>query len=382
MFLVNVAGTDPCFRLDLPLVPEAYRVWMPHMGWNAGRMGNGLADYVFPWFLFIVGVAIPFSMRSGRGRGRSRGAWILMAFKRAALIYLLGTLLWMASIGYRPADPGAKWHGPIDWRVLLHWDILPLIGAGYFAGVLAFLCPLWARLAFVAGVLVFKWVALTWFVPEGVPGYREMLEAGRSLDHQIKRSLGWFGVLLTQGLAASSIVVIGTLVGSVIADSTTPEARRARTLALVGAGLSAAALAWWLLGDLPFSKDYFTPTYILITTGTGTLLLLAMWHAIDRLGLTTLTPLRVLGANALFLYILAELVWKTALVRWQVALPASMQPADASQPASSIAITAIRAHLGALTTPCVGAYLTVAGYILVYWLIARAMHARGWFVKV
>lgn len=373
MFLVNVGGSDPCFRLDHAWVPEGYRSWMPHMGWNDGRMGNGLADYVFPWFLFIVGAAIPFSLRSGRGRGRPAWAVALLALRRAVVIYLLGTLLWMASIGPRPDDPAATWHGPIDWRVLLHWDILPLIGFGYLVGVLLFLAPAWARWAFVAGVLAFKFVTLKTGVPPELDGWRAALAARRSTHHAINASLGWWGVMITQGMASAAIVVIGGLAGSVLADERLDDRRRARLLGLGGGAAVLAALLWWQLGDLPFSKDYFTPTYILVTTGAATLALLALWLVVDRRRLTTLTFFRVYGTNALFVYVLAELVWKTALLRWQVRTPGG---------GSSIAIAAIKAHLGAATTPCLGSYLTVALYIGAYWLAAYALHRKGWFVKV
>lgn len=37
-----------------------YYWWMDHAVWN----GIGVADFVFPWFLFIMGVCIPMSVRS------------------------------------------------------------------------------------------------------------------------------------------------------------------------------------------------------------------------------------------------------------------------------------------------------------------------------
>jgi len=380
MFLVNVGGTDAAFTLG-NWAPEQYRRWMPHMGWSGGRMGNGLADYVFPWFLFIVGVAIPFSMASGRGRDKPALLRVAQAFRRGVVIYLLGTLLWMASIGYAPAagDSNAKWNGPITMSVLLHWDILPLIGFGYVLATVLALTPRWAQLAFVALVLVGKWALLKIGLPEGTTDFRHAIDAKQTLQQTLGTRLGlpgWWSTLITQGLAFGSLVVLGSLAGTVLRDESLGSQRRARALLVWGGSLSIAALGWWLIGDLPFSKDLVSPTYILITAGTAGLLLAGMYWLVDIRSWTSLTFLRVLGVNALFAYLLAELVWKMALVRWRVALPPGFGEPDA------VAITAWKAWLQHFTTPMLGTYLTVALYIAAIWLVCRAMYTRRWFVKV
>ena len=48
-----------------------------------GEKGASLCDMVFPWFLFAVGCAIPFSMGGGRGAGKSAFEKVWEAFKRA-----------------------------------------------------------------------------------------------------------------------------------------------------------------------------------------------------------------------------------------------------------------------------------------------------------
>lgn len=378
MFLVNVGGTDAAFTLG-DWAPEQYRRWMPHMGFNGGRMGNGLADYVFPWFLFIVGVAIPFSMASGRGRDKPPLLRVAQAFRRGVVIYLLGTLLWMASIGYAPTQTDAKWNGPITMSVFLHWDILPLIGFGYFLAAVLALTPRWSQLAFVAAVLIGKWALLKLGLPEGTADFRAALEAKQTLQQTLGSRLGlpgWWSTLITQGLAFGSLVVIGSLVGTVLRDAALAPAVRARWLLIAGGAMSAAAVLWWLVGDFPFSKDYVSSTYILITAGTATLLLAAAYWLVDIKAWTSLTFLRVLGVNALFAYLLAELVWKMALVRWQVALPPGFGGGH------SMAITAWKAWLQHLTSASLGTYLTVSLYILGIWLVCRAMYVRNWYVKV
>ena len=402
MFLVNVAGTDPAF-------PK----WFPHRGWNSGHMGNGLADFVFPWFLFIVGVAIPLSMTSGRGRDLPAWRKLLAALRRGATIYLLGTLIWCAFIAYKPTEPGAAWAGPIDWKVLLHWDILPLCGFGYFLAAVLYLVPgrvasVAVRVAMVLAVLTFKWWALKGSTPPEYASWIECLEKKASLQDSIKSQLGWWGVLLTQGMAASAVVVLGSLAGDVLvsgrkasvesprafaaefeapasgpaASSPLSETLRRPCLALViaGAVVCALGLAWHFAGFLS-SKDYFTSSYVLITAGSACAVLGAMVYIVDCVNLTTFTFLRVFGSNALAVYVAAEFLWKTVMTRWEVVLPT-----PAFEPGSSAwLITAWKAWIinGPLPHgPKLGPWVHVATYTLAYWCLCLWMYRRNLFLRV
>lgn len=366
MFLVNVAGTDPAF-------PS----WFPHRGWNGGEMGNGLADYVFPWFLFIVGVAIPFSMHSGRGRALGVFGRISAAARRGVVIYLLGTLLWCATIGYRPADAAARWHGPITWRVVLHWDILPLIGLGYFLGVvLAQLMRgpfnIAIRIGFVVLVLLAKFAILR-LIP--YPGETQVVwEQTRSLQSWINGRLGWAGVALTQGMPATACVVLGSLAGDWLRREG-PARSRAAWLAAVGTAAYLVALTTHRTGLMPASKDFFTGSYVLGTCGAAALTLALLFWIVDIRRISSLMPLRVYGMNALAAYIGAELVWKTAMMQWQVANPASIG-------GSSVMVTAVRAHLQDWLGRSAGSWTLVLGYILLYWIACWLLYRKRVFIKV
>lgn len=371
MFLVNVAGDDPAF-------PE----WFEHKGWNGGKMGNGLADYVFPWFLFIVGVAIPFSMNSGRGRGMPAWRKLLGAFRRGATIYLLGIVIWCAAIGYAPTTSAGegRWWGPITSRALLHWDILPLIGFGYFFGVAIYLLPGRAsaigRGGFVLAVLGFKWWALqgSSVLSAQTPTWIAALEQGKSLDHAIKRELGWWGVLLTQGMAASACVVLGSFAGDALRSASLTPARRVRALILDGATVCALGVAWHFAG-FASSKDYFSSPYILTTAGSAAMVLALVYWIVDVRTWTTLTPLRVFGMNAVAVYFTAEFLWKTVMTRWQVANPPTIG-------GSSILLASVKAWLQAGLGASLGSWALVTGYIVLFWLLAHALYRKNLFIRV
>lgn len=369
MFLVNVAGADKAF-------PE----WFEHRGYNDGKHGNGLADFVFPWFLFIVGCAIPFSMSSGRGAGRTSMQKVFTALRRGATIYLLGTLVWCAYCAFKPDSPG-RFHQPINYKIFLHWDILPLIGFGYATAAILWLLPRKVSLAFVAASLLFKWLSLTQLAHPDLG--KVVWTDSQSMDQWIKRSWGWFGVLLTQGLPAASLVVLGSFAGEMLRrgtwglsrpenDEPVPPLIRGATLFTFGFVVSILSygLHRW---NMPYSKDFLTSSYVLLMAGTGSMVLAMLQWLVDVRQATTLLWLRIYGANAIFIYLLAELMWKMIFVRWYAVVPDGP---------STWLITAWKAWMQWPLGATLGSWAHVASYILVYWLVAAWLYRRKIFIKV
>ena len=72
--------------------PGSWRyVYAPlqHADWH----GWTPTDLVFPFFLFVVGTAIPFALGPRAERGEPRDGLALRAVRRAAVIFALGLLL-------------------------------------------------------------------------------------------------------------------------------------------------------------------------------------------------------------------------------------------------------------------------------------------------
>lgn len=453
------------FFVNLSASAVAFPWWFGHGEAGGGPPQQALADFVFPWFLFIVGCAIPFSMASGRGRGLGTGAKLAAALRRALVIYALGVIIAMARTAKGPTGT------PITWANLLMWDIFPLIALGYLLATALHLTRWWLEAAFVVAVLLLKWWLLSAPAPAGgtmpaAPGGASAAQPfAQSLDAYIKsgwllRDSGgmadltrlpkWLGELLTQGLPATACVVCGSLVGRVLRLQAWPPARRAAALIVGGAVASALALLWAApgLGNLPFSKNWFTPTFVLISVGTGAALLglmylvldvwrparwqwlllcaatllaaaasvtwsraiggatnlheaaawwclgvpallLAGWAGLDwvRGAAARAIPARaaffvVLGSNALFVYVVGELLWTMVWMHWRVMAPGDWGP--------QMAFPALQAHWAAIVEPLAGAqfsralgpWLASFTYIGIYWLLCLWLYRRRWFVKV
>ena len=395
MFLVNLSGSRDAF-------PE----WFGHAGWNNGQHGQWLADFVFPWFLFIVGVAIPFSMSSGRGAARSTTEKITAAFKRALILYFLGVVLFMARtsmdslnwVGTGPEAIGINGFAPklgraITWATLLHWDILPLIALGYLLATLLWFTPLWLQIAVVLGVLTSKAAFMPALTDQAGLQRAAWIASRTDLEDQTK-ALGWIGTGIAQGLPAMCCTVFGMWAGqwlqrlrathspntvSVDGRDSTPQSptKSYRCLLMGAAGLSLVAASFLLHSVLGhrFSKDFFTSSYVLLSSGSAMALLAFMYWFIDcrgwRGGLAWW--LAIMGSNALFIYMVGEMLWTMVWMRWRVLGP------DGS---GQVMFTALQAHLAALTSPAIGPWLATALYIGIYWVASWQMHRKGIIVKV
>ncbi|MEM9661639.1 MAG: hypothetical protein AAF937_04950, partial [Planctomycetota bacterium] len=269
---------------------------MFHVGWNRGEQGATFTDLVFPWFIFIAGVAIPFSMGGGRGRALSRPQRLLVAGRRAVVIYTLGLLLDAATSGQ---------------LVFLKWNILQMIAGAYLIGTCLSLLPFAAQAVFVGCTLAAKWYVLSvmphpdygssvWhFAVDGgvvpdryaegsVPVNGEQVfksrllasEASLPLSDAINFSplLNWLCNLFNL-LPAAAVCVLGMWAGRFIRSD---RERRPRTgWVLVIAGCTAWLASWaWNLHH-PWSKDFFTASYALLAAGTAAGLLGTLFLLLD-----------------------------------------------------------------------------------------------------
>ncbi|MEQ8769740.1 MAG: DUF5009 domain-containing protein [Phycisphaerales bacterium] len=351
MLLVNATWGEDQWGTG---VVRSLAMQLAHVPWNDPTQGATFTDLVFPWFLFIMGAAVPLSMRSGRGRGIPPARRILVAARRAVVIYLFGVLLTHAT----------SWlDRPASWTDLLSWNILQLIGAAYFVSVLVGMLPRKAWWAFVIGVLIAKWALMLgipadWArgvlengpvplaprgdgAPTGFGTFTHFDDVKRLLNREhlsgaetpwARYLVGWLG-MAQQWLPAAAIAMAGALAVDTLTDHARAARARAARVAALGAGaiviafiLSAGydASGGGLLGPLtvPMSKWFFSPAYCLMASGTAALLLAASFWVIDVRGLSWVArPWRTFGVNALALYIGAEMSYKLAFSRWKLELP-------------------------------------------------------------
>ena len=115
------------------------------------------------------------------------------------------------------------------------------------------------------------------------------------------------GLLST--VPAIATALLGVVCGLALKASPTPE-RRAAVLAIGGAALVIAGQLWHF--TFPINKNLWTSSYVLFTAGLASLLLAALYWAIDLKGWQGWTkPFVILGSNAITLFVASGLLVKT-----------------------------------------------------------------------
>jgi predicted acyltransferase len=315
MLLVNVPG-------------DARAVYAPlrHSAWN----GCTVADLVFPFFLFVVGITTHLSLRSRAARGDSDRVLRRQILRRGALLFAVGLLLnWFPFYQYGAiaGHPSPTFLDHVAARLLelRFLGVLQRIGLVYVAAALLTVrAPTRRVVAIVVTLLVGYWLALTLLPVPGqdVTGARLLNEPARTLaawvDHVTldwsRWGLGnhiWSGSavydpegLLTT-LPAIATTIIGVLAGRSLGDRGTLGAKMT-TLFLAGVLLFVAGLAWSAI--FPINKNLWTSSYVLFTAGAACTSLAALAWLVDAKGYTRWTkPLVVLGVNPITAYVGAEL---------------------------------------------------------------------------
>ena len=271
----------------------------PWHGWTP-------TDLIFPFFLFILGAAIPFSLGRRVESGAARGRLFLRVLRRSAVLVALGLLL--------AAYPF------FDLSALRLPGVLQRIGAVYLVAGAAFLFLSKRGLLWLTGACLVGFHAVLAFVPPpgGVAGD---LEPGTNLAAYLDRLLlggnlyqgSWDpeGVLSTIPAIASAL--IGIFAGQWI-HSRRPAAEQTTGLFAAGFLLLGAGWAWsfWL----PINKNLWTSSYAVFTAGIALSGLALSMLLLDRRPESPRwsRPFESLGKNAILIFVASGLVAKTLLL--------------------------------------------------------------------
>lgn len=295
--------------------PDAF--WfLQHAAWN----GFTPTDLVFPTFLFLVGVAIPYSTDGRLARGDGRGTLLRHIVSRSAILFLFGIVV----------NNFPLFH--LD--TLRVYGVLQRIALCYLVLATAYVCGMRWRgaVALAAGALVGYWLLMR-FVP--VPGYGlpardvPLLDPVRNLaawidrqifsaPHLFERTRDPEGLLST--LPALATTAFGVLTGLWLRG---PAPLHAKINRIVLVGVACVVLgALWNLG-FPINKRLWTSSFVLFAGGWSLLLLAAMLWLTDARGPAIDAGKRplwqrlllVFGTNTIFAYMLSELL---AALLWAI----------------------------------------------------------------
>jgi len=351
MILVNNAGDERA----------AY--WpLRHAQWN----GWTPTDLIFPFFLFIVGVAMAFSFPARLARGVRRRELLGHVLWRGAALFAIGLFL-----------NGFPNHYQLDqWRV---YGVLQRIAICYVLVAVLELGTGWrAQLAVAAAALAGYWLLMR-FVP--VPGFGipvhdvPLLDPDRNLAAWLDRKLlaGHLyevtrdpeGVLST--IPAVATCLLGLVTGKWLRSPRSPESK---VLGLVFSGLSLAILGKVADVWFPINKKLWTSSYVLFTAGLALICLAILYWVVDvrgRRGPWT-KPVLVFGKNAIAAYVFAEVV-AHLVDRLHVGRLTAQEWIHAK-------------FFRPLASPANASLLYALAFVLVCWCVMALLYRRRIFFKV
>ncbi|MDQ1830959.1 acyltransferase family protein [Massilia scottii] len=280
---------------------------LAHAQWH----GWTFTDWIFPFFLFIGGVSMAFSLGRLAAAGADKPTLLRKLAVRAGIIFLLGLALNLI--------PGFDLSTVRIPGVLQRIAICTLLAAPivlYFS---------WRQqVLWIAGLLALYSVLMLW-VP--VPGIGAgVLEPGQDVGAYIDRLLldghlwaqskTWDPEGLLSTIPALCSQLLGVLAGRWLLSS---HSRTEQTVWMLLAGL---ALLWsGAMLDvvlMPINKSLWTPSFCLFMTGWALIVFSSFYWLLDanpHIALRSAaarwsTPLNIYGMNALFIFAFSALVSK------------------------------------------------------------------------
>lgn len=280
---------------------------LQHADWN----GWTPTDLIFPFFLFIVGVAITLSIGARARRGDGRRQLLVKIVRRTLIIFALGILL-----------NGFPY---FDWSTLRIPGVLQRIAACYLFACIVVLTMDVRGQAVTTVVLLAGYWAMMKLVP--LPGHRAgLLRPGHNLAayldnavfhrHLLHHRWDPEGILSTA--SASATTLAGVLTGHWMRVNRTPLARLS--------GLFIAGTLCLVLGLImdiwfPINKNLWTSSYVVFTAGMALNFLgLCYWLVDIRQYRRWATPFVIYGTNAILAYMLSTLMAKV-MILWRVTQP-------------------------------------------------------------
>lgn len=294
---------------------------LEHVDW----VGCSAWDLIQPSFMFIVGVAMPFSFAARQSRGDSRAAITAHAFVRGAILVALG--IFLRSNGREMTN-------------FTFEDVATQIGLG-FPIVFLLLGVGWRKqMIAVAAILIGYWLLFALWpipatVPPGIPDDWNKLPGFAAHWNKHLNPAGYFdqwflnlfprpepfvfnggGYQTLNFVPSMATMLFGVMTGEFLRI---PGATWKKVLVLAGLGLVCLAFGMAVDGHLwpsngpdwsvaPVVKRIWTPSWAVFSTGWTLLTLSLFLLVIDVIGFRGWElPLTIVGLNSVAMYVMSWL---------------------------------------------------------------------------
>ncbi len=345
---------------------------LDHAEWH----GCTPTDLVFPFFLFIVGCAMSFSLSKyteTTTKIETNIYWRIVW--RAAILFVLGLLLNTSSIALDVLLNGAPIANFGKIRIM---GVLQRIGLAYAISAIAILnlSPRNQKLLAVA-VLLGYWGALFVFAVGGYTEYALTPEGyvGGYIDRLILGSQHLYkgGPFDPEGLLSTLPASVTVLIGYFTGEWLRVQPIKTRTsLNLVISGLCCLVIGHLWGFSFPINKQLWTSSYVVFTAGWALLLLAACYETIEVRSWKWGRPFEIMGLNAIFLFVASGIVARI-LLKTRI---------GSGETAPTTYTWIYENWFVPWAGPLNGSLAFAVTAVLCWWLILYGMYRRGWMIKI
>lgn len=341
----------------------------PWHGWTP-------TDLIFPFFLFIVGTSLAYSLRKYRAGTQIDPAVYWRIGRRTIVLLLLG---WMPGLLLRSISYASGSSDTFDLGTLRLPGVLVRIALVYFLTSLIVLHIRARGQAVLAVVLLLGYWALLGWLPDP-HNYRANLTPEGNLVRVVDRAVIGASHMHTQGkdektdpegLLSTLPAIVTALLGYWSGLAIQRGGCNWQTVVLLaGCGIVCAAVGLGWNTVFPINKKIWTSSYVLLSGGLAMIMLAGCLLKFDVWGWRRLArPWEIVGINAIFVFVASGL---TALVF-------------------------IRTHIGNRTThgwlyhtlftswisdPKLASLGFALATVAFWWLVLWAMSRLGWSIRV
>ena len=368
---------------------------LDHVPWR----GGGFWDLIQPSFMFMVGVAMPFSYASRRARGESWSRLFGHALVRSLILIALGVFL--SSVGEKVKQTNYTFVNVLSQIGLGYMVVFLLLDKSprvQFGAALAILAGYW--LAFAAYPLPspgFDRAALG--IPadwKPMPGFFAHWEKNTNVASAFDV---WFlnlfprpsgdpfrfnpgGYATLNFIPSIATMLFGVLAGELL-RSDRPSSAKLRTLLLAGVlGLAAGTLLDVTV--CPVVKRIWTPSWAILSAGWTCWMLAFFYGTIDVAGSRRWAfPLVVVGVNSIAMYLMAQLLKPFVASTLKVHFGTAWKALANAPRVDRFVVETFETHLDPrLFGGPHGQVAQSAAVLFVLWLVCLGMYRRRIFVKI
>jgi predicted acyltransferase len=270
---------------------NGFSTQLTHPAWN----GFHFYDLIFPLFLFIAGVATPYSVGRELEKGKSKQQLLFRVIKRGLILVLFG-IIYNNGLQLRPLSE------------IRFGSVLGRIGLAYmFANIIYLYSKQLGQIIWFCALLIGYWLLLKFAAAPGFPKGDLSMQGNFAsyIDRLVVPGRLYLGIHDPEGLM-STIPAIGTgllgiLTGGMLKNSPLRPERKALLLAVAGVIFLGLAQLWNL--DFPINKNLWTSSFVLQVGGLSLLLLSLFYYIIDVLGYKNWAFFfKVIGMNSILIY--------------------------------------------------------------------------------